>query len=100
MTTLSDGHDGRSLRSTSRRRDRMEPQPTPAGRGRDKMLAGLLGIFLGGFGVHQFYLGSNITGAIEIGVTLVTCGIGALLGLIEGIMILVMPQEEFDARYN
>lgn len=79
----------------------MDPQTTTtAGRGKDKMVAGLLGIFLGGLGVHQFYLGSNVTGAIEIGVTIVTCGIGALLGLIEGIMILVMSQEEFDARYN
>jgi len=77
----------------------MEPQTT-AGRGKDKTLAGLLGIFLGGLGVHQFYLGSNVTGVIEIAVTLVTCGVGHLLGLVEGIMILVMPQEQFDARYN
>jgi TM2 domain-containing membrane protein YozV len=77
----------------------MDPQTTTAGRGKDKMLAGLLGIFLGGFGVHQYYLGSMVTGIIEL-VLLPFCGIGAILGIIEGIMILMMPQEEFDARYN
>jgi len=77
----------------------MDPQTATAGRGKDKMVAGLLGIFLGGFGVHQFYLGSNVTGVIEL-VLLPLCGLGAILGIVEGIMILVMPQEEFDARYN
>jgi TM2 domain-containing membrane protein YozV len=77
----------------------MDPQTAATGRGKDKMVAGLLGIFLGGFGIHQFYLGSNVTGVIEI-VLLPFCLLGAVLGLVEGIMILVMPQEEFDARYN
>lgn len=78
----------------------MDPQTTtPAGRGKDKMLAGLLGIFLGGFGVHQFYLGSMVTGIIEL-VLLMACGLSIVLGIVEGIMLLVMPQEEFDARYN
>ena len=71
-----------------------------AGRGKDKTAAGILGILLGGLGIHQFYLGSVGTGIILIAVTLVTCGIGALLGLIEGILILVMSDEEFNSRYN
>jgi len=79
----------------------MDPQVSPpVGRGKDKMVSGLLGIFLGGLGVHQFYLGSTMTGVIEIGVTVVTCGFGWILGLVEGIMILVMPDAEFNARYN
>lgn len=52
------------------------------------MAAGLLGIFLGGFGVHSFYLGDNKKGVIQIVVTFVTCGLAALWGFIEGIMIL------------
>lgn len=71
-----------------------------AGRGKDKTAAGILGILLGGLGIHQFYLGSVGTGFILIAVTLVTCGIGAVLGLIEGIMILVMSDEDFNKRYN
>lgn len=54
-----------------------------------KMVAGLLGIFLGGFGAHQFYLGNTKRGIIELIVTCVTCGIGGWWGIIEGIMILV-----------
>lgn len=70
------------------------------GRGKEKMTAGLLGIFLGAFGVHHFYLGSTMTGVIEIVATVVTCGIGGLLGVVEGILLLVMKDEEFNARYN
>lgn len=55
---------------------------------KSKMAAGLLGIFLGGWGVHNFYLGNTTRGIIQILVTCVTCGAGALWGLIEGIMIL------------
>ena len=71
-----------------------------AGRGKDKTAAGILGILLGGFGVHQFYLGSVGTGFIMIAITLITCGIGAVLGLVEGILILVMSDEDFNKRYN
>lgn len=70
------------------------------GRGKEKTTAGILGIFLGAFGVHQFYLGSTTTGIIEIAATVLTCGIGGLLGFIEGIMILVMKDDEFNRRYN
>lgn len=62
--------------------------PAPYGPQRSKMAAGLLGIFLGGFGVHSFYLGDNKKGVIQIVVTFVTCGLAALWGFIEGIMIL------------
>lgn len=55
---------------------------------KSKMAAGLLGIFLGGWGIHNFYLGNTSRAVIQIIVTLVTCGAGALWGLIEGIMIL------------
>jgi TM2 domain-containing membrane protein YozV len=71
-----------------------------AGRGKDKTAAGILGILLGGLGVHQFYLGSVGTGFILIAITFITCGIGAVLGLVEGILILVMSDEDFNKRYN
>ncbi len=71
-----------------------------AGRGKDRTTAGILGILLGGLGIHQFYLGSVGTGVIQIVLTFVTCGLGALLGLVEGIMILVMADEDFNKRYN
>ena len=55
---------------------------------KSKVAAGLLGLFLGGFGIHNFYLGNSKKGAIQIVVTLVTCGLGSWWGFIEGIMIL------------
>ena len=55
---------------------------------KSKLTAGLLGIFLGGFGVHRFYLGFTGIGVAQIAVTIVTCGIGGIWGLIEGILIL------------
>ncbi len=70
------------------------------GRGKQKVVAGILGILLGGLGVHHFYLGSTMAGVIEIIVTLVTCGIGSLLGIIEGVLLLVMNDADFEARYN
>ena len=56
---------------------------------KSKMVAGILGLLLGGWGIHRFYLGYTGIGIIQIFVTLFTCGIGAIWGVIEGIMILV-----------
>lgn|SRR5690625_2913391 len=67
-----------------------------------KLVAGLLGIFLGGWGVHRFYLGYTNIGVWQIVVTILTCGIGALWGLIEGILYLVSddPKWSTDANGN
>jgi TM2 domain-containing membrane protein YozV len=72
--------------------------PVPGGRGKNKVVAGVLGILLGSLGIHHFYLGSTMAGVI----CLVTCctGISQIIGLVEGILLLVMPDPEFDARYN
>ena len=58
--------------------------------GQDKSLltAGLLGIFLGSIGVHRFYLGYTSIGVLQILVTIATFGLGALWGMIEGVLIL------------
>lgn len=57
------------------------------GEQKSKLVAGLLGIFLGGLGIHNFYLG--YTGKAIAQIVLSFCfGIGAIWGLIEGIMIL------------
>ncbi len=71
-----------------------------SGRGKTKVVAGLLGIFLGGFGVHHFYLGSTMAGVIVLIASLVTCGFAGIIALVEAIMLLIMKDEEFDARYN
>jgi TM2 domain-containing membrane protein YozV len=55
---------------------------------KSRLTAGLLGIFLGAFGVHRFYLGYTSIGVLQILVTIATCGIGGLWGVVEGILIL------------
>jgi TM2 domain-containing membrane protein YozV/ribosomal protein L40E len=55
---------------------------------KSKLVAGLLGLFLGGLGVHRFYLGYVGIGIVQIIVTLVTFGVGVLWGMIEGVLIL------------
>ena len=62
--------------------------PTAAKEGKSKMAAGLLGLFLGAWGIHNFYLGNTGRGVAQIIVTIVTCGVGGLWGFIEGILIL------------
>jgi len=72
------------------------PQPVPVGEQKSKLAAGLLGIFLGGLGIHNFYLGKTNRALVQLLVSLIggiiTCGLAAVAmeiwGLVEGIMIL------------
>lgn len=67
--------------------------PIPYGyKQKSKLAAGLLGILIGSFGVHNFYLGYTGKAVAQLLITLLTCGAGAVISgiwaLIEGIMIL------------
>ncbi|MGA0980320.1 MAG: TM2 domain-containing protein, partial [Candidatus Nanopelagicales bacterium] len=64
---------------------------------KSRLTAGLLGIFLGAFGVHRFYLGYTSIGVLQILVTIATFGIGGLWGFIEGILILSGSAIKTDA---
>ena len=59
---------------------------------KSKLVAGLLGIFLGGLGVHNFYLGFTGKAVAQLLISLLSCGalavVSAIWGLIEGILIL------------
>ncbi len=59
---------------------------------KSKLLAGLLGIFLGTFGVHNFYLGYTGKAIAQLLISLLSCGFlafaSSIWGLIEGILIL------------
>lgn len=54
---------------------------------KSKLVAGLLQIFLGGFGVGRFYLGYTGIGIAQL-LTVWICGIGYIWGFIDGILIL------------
>lgn len=76
------------------------PNPTGMTGTKSKMAAGLLGIFLGAFGVHNFYLGYTKKAVIQLCLTILgfilSCiVIGAFIvfavevwGIVEGIFIL------------
>lgn len=79
------------------------PQPYPGQPGgqwrqedpyaKSRVVAGLLGIFLGAFGIHRFYTGHTGVGMIMLLVTVLSAGIFAVVtsiwGLVEGILYLV-----------
>jgi TM2 domain-containing membrane protein YozV len=65
---------------------------------KSKLTAGLLQLFVGGFGVGRFYLGYTNIGVAQLIVTLVTCGIGSIWGLIDAIMILTNKVPDSDGR--
>lgn len=65
---------------------------------KDKTTAGLLAIFGGWLGLHRFYLGQPVLGIIYL--VLMVTFIPVLLGLIDGISLLAMSEENFDRRYN
>lgn len=64
----------------------------PSANAKSKLVAGLLGIFLGAFGVHNFYLGYTGKAVAQLLITVLSCFtlavVSEIWGLIEGIMIL------------
>ena len=67
--------------------------------GDKKIVAGILAILVGSLGVHKFMLGYTTEGIITLVITLVTCGVGHIIGLIEGIIYLTKSDEEFVRTY-
>jgi len=64
-----------------------------------KIAAGICGILIGGLGVHKFILGYTKEGIIQIVITICTCGIGGIIGFIEGIIYLTKSDEDFVNTY-
>jgi TM2 domain-containing membrane protein YozV len=68
-----------------------------------KIAAGILGILVGGLGIHKFVLGYTTEGLIMLLGTVLTCGIAGIvfgpIGLVEGILYLVKSDEEFVKTY-
>ncbi len=73
-----------------------EPQPQP--KSDKKLVAGILAILLGALGIHKFYLGYTKAGIIQL-ILGFCCGIGGIIGLIEGIIYLTKTDEEFEEMY-
>ena len=66
---------------------------------RNRWVAGALGVLLGGFGVHRFYLGFVGIGVLQILATVLTVGIvGPIWGFIEGILCFCGAIRDIDGR--
>lgn len=68
---------------------------------KNKTTAGLLGILLGGLGIHKFYLGYTTPGIIMLLASILVIGapVMGIIGLIEGITYLTKTDEDFVATY-
>jgi TM2 domain-containing membrane protein YozV len=77
-----------------------------------KLMAGLCGVLLGGFGVHKFILGYATPGIIMLAISLASLGVAPfccfpvagygvmhIIGLVEGIIYLTKSDEEFYQTY-
>lgn len=64
---------------------------------KSRTTAAILAIFLGGLGVHQFYLGNTQWGVIFL--LLGLTGISETLGIVQGVIYLTRTDEEFHQKY-
>ena len=80
-----------------------------------KNVAGILAFILGIFGVHRFYLGQKAIGLVHLGSFFIGLALSifspwdnpalffavpAIIGLIDSVLFFVMPQIDFDKKYN
>lgn len=65
---------------------------------KNKFIAALLAILVGGIGTHRFYLGQWKLGLVYflLSWTLVPL----ITGIIDGIIFLIMSNEKFNQKYN
>lgn len=66
--------------------------------GNSKVVAGLLAIFLGGLGIHRFYLGYKEIGFIQLGIFVVAFLIFEPLFLVTGIWALIDTIKIFTGK--
>lgn len=63
---------------------------------KNKTVAGLLGIFLGGLGIHKFYMGRHGQGILYL--LLCWTYVPAIIGFVEGIIYFADSDEKFNSR--
>lgn len=68
----------------------------PSTEGKSRVTTAVFALFLGGLGIHHFYLGNILKGVLY----LVFCWtwIPGILGLVEGILLLTQSDEEFAVK--
>ncbi|MBW6454551.1 MAG: NINE protein [Trueperaceae bacterium] len=83
--------------SLARRGTGAEPLRSLYEQPKNRMTAGLLSLLLGGIGAHKFYLGSWGWGLVYL--VFVWTYIPVIVGVVEGIILLSMSDEQFHERY-
>ena len=74
--------------------------PSPIYRDNKKVLAGVLAIMLGGFGIHKFILGYTKEGVLQILMSFFSCGLASVIPFVVGIIYLTKSDEEFYQIYQ
>lgn len=71
---------------------------------KNKNVAAILAFFLGGFGIHRFYLGQGGMGMMYLFFNMVTAAwrvpIMMIIGVIDALALVAMSDTEFDLKYN
>lgn len=65
---------------------------------KNKIVAGLLAIFLGGFGIHKFYMGKIGKGILYL--LFIWTGIPSIIAFIEGIVYLCSNDHNFQVKHH
>lgn len=65
---------------------------------KSKVAAGVLQLFLGGAGIGRFYTGHTAIAVAQLIVTLVTFGLGAVWGFVDGIVLLASRSTDSRGR--
>ena len=94
------GYDSTQQQSRNTHNENWNQAPPNYTQENKKILAGILAIVIGSLGIHKFILGYTQEGIIQIVITIVTCGIGGIIPLIEGIIYLTKSDEEFYQTYQ
>ena len=101
----------------SRRPSAPSPPPTPTPKpelvvtgGKNKVIAGILGLFFGPFGAHRFYLGQHRLGMWYLGASIIgmfvikglsfLVPIVGIVAFIDAMILFFMPKQDFDRKYN
>ena len=97
-----------SLREDGQAKDiqKSDAAPIETAKGKSRIVAALLAFFLGGLGVHKFYIGAPVAGAIMLGISLLGLALlgipFAMVGLIalaEFVVYLTKSDADFDRIY-
>jgi TM2 domain-containing membrane protein YozV len=75
-------------------------KPTGTPQENKKILAGIMAILFGSLGIHKFILGYTSEGIIQLVLSVISCGLFGIIGLIEGIIYLTKSDEDFYNTYQ